>query len=89
MSENKSSISNETSYQKIGEYWDSHDLGEVDGALDDAQFEVDVRTEAFNYPVETSLSSRINSIALKRGVSTETLINLWLSERAALETVKT
>jgi hypothetical protein len=29
MSKNKTSISLATSYQEIGEYWDSHDLAEV------------------------------------------------------------
>lgn len=81
MAENKSSISKATSYQEIGEYWDSHDLGEVWDETEEATFEVDLQSDVFYYAVENSLSSKLHSIAEKRGVSPETLVNLWLQEK--------
>jgi hypothetical protein len=85
MAENKSSISKASSYQEIGEYWDAHDLGEVWDKTEEAEFEVDLKSDVFYYPVETSLSSKLHSIAEQRGVSPETLVNLWLQEKVNQE----
>jgi hypothetical protein len=88
MAENKSSISEAKSYQEIGEYWDSHDLSEVWDETEEIKFEVDLQSDVFYYAVETSLSSKLHSIAEKRGVSVETLVNLWLLERVNQEVEK-
>ncbi len=45
MAENKSSISKATSYQEIGEFWDSHDLGEVSDKIEEVKFDVDLQTD--------------------------------------------
>jgi hypothetical protein len=85
MVENKSSVSKASSYQEIGEYWDSHDLGEIWDETEEAKFEVDLESDVFYYAVETSLSSKLHLIAEKRGVSAETLVNLWLQEKVSQE----
>jgi hypothetical protein len=61
-------------------------LSEIEQFTEEAKFDVDIRSEAFYYPVENSLSSRISSIAAKKGVSTETLVDLWLAEKVDQET---
>jgi hypothetical protein len=88
MAENKSSVSEAKSYREIGEYWDSHDLSEVWNETEEIKFEVDLQSDVFYYAVETSLSSKLHLIAEKRGVSVETLVNLWLQERVNQEVVK-
>lgn len=88
MAENKSSISNAKSYQKIGEFWDSHNLGEFWDETEEANFEVDLQSDVFYYAVETSISSKLHLIAEKRGVSAETLVNLWLKEKINKEAGK-
>jgi len=88
MAENKSSVSKASSYQEIGEYWDAHDLGEIWDETEEAKFEVDLESDVFYYAVEISLSSKLHSIAEKRGVSVETLINLWVQEKVNQETRK-
>jgi putative lipase involved disintegration of autophagic bodies len=85
MEENKSSISKTDSYEKIGEYWDSNDLGEKWDETEEAEFNVDLKSDVFYYAIEFSLSSKLNSIAAQRGVSSETLINLWLQEKISQE----
>ena len=47
MAENKSSVSKASSYQEIGEYWDSHDLGEIWDETEEAKFEVDLESDVF------------------------------------------
>lgn len=88
MAENKSSISEAKSYKEIGEFWDSQDLGEVWDKTEEAKFEIDLESDVFYYAIETSLSSKLHTIAERKGVSAETLVNLWLEERANQETTK-
>ena len=77
MAANKSSISKSDDLEKMGEFWDRHDFTEFDdpSALD-IDFHVSVAV-----PVEPDLLSDIEELAHLRGVSPETLINLWLKEK--------
>ncbi len=85
MGRNKTSVSKKSSYQEIGEFWDTHDLSEFWEQTRAARFEVDIQTQRIYYPVDCKLSERILELAKKRGVSAETLINLWLSEKLKQE----
>ncbi len=82
----KSSISRARSYKEIGEFWDTHDLSEYWDQTKPVEFEVDIQSEATYYPVETTLSAKLSRIAKRRGVSAETLLNLWLREKVAEQT---
>jgi len=81
MARNKSSLSKAGSYHEIAEFWDSHDLAEYWDKTKPVEFEVDIQSEATYYPVENALSKKIRSAARKRGVSPETLLNLWVKEK--------
>ena len=81
MKKNKSSLSKAQSYAKIGEYWDRHDLSDVWGKTRKVKFEVVAEPEATYYPVERNLSEKIQSVAKKQGVSSDTLVNLWLEQK--------
>jgi len=85
MSEDKTSISQEQSYQGIGEFWDSHDLAEFWEQTEPAEFEADIRFAATYYPLEKSLAAQLRSIAEQHGVSAETLLNLWVREKVTQE----
>lgn len=88
MTENKSSVSKASSYQEIGEYWDAHDACEVWDETKEVKFEVDLESDVFYYAVETSLSLKLHRIAERRGVSAETLVNLWLQKKMNQEAAK-
>lgn len=88
MAGNKSSISKAKSYQETGKYWDAQDLSDVWDETEEANFQVDLKSEVFYYAIETSLSSKLHTIAREKGVSAETLINLWLQERVSQEISK-
>jgi hypothetical protein len=81
MKRNKSSISKATSYKAVGQYWDSHDLSKVWGKTKKVEFDVKIETEATYYAIEKSLSEKVQSIAKKKGVSSDTLINLWIQQK--------
>ncbi len=81
MNEDKNSISKAKSYSEIGEFWDTHDLSDFWSQTKEVEFEVDVNSEITYYALDKKLSEQIQSIAQKRGVSADTLINLWVQEK--------
>jgi hypothetical protein len=81
MSRTKSSISKVRSYREIGEFWDTHDLAEHWEQTQPVEFEIDLESEVTYYPLDITLATRVRSIAKQRGVSTETLLNLWVQEK--------
>jgi len=85
MSEVKSSISQGQSYQEMGEYWDNHDLAEVWDQTEPVEFVVTGDAQSTYYPIESTLSQKLHAVARQRGVSAQTLVNLWLQEKIADE----
>lgn len=86
MNEDRSTVSRSGSYGEIGNFWDTHDLNDYWEQTEPTRFDVDIRSSAIYYPIESNLSARLTSVAGQRGVSAETLLNLWLQERMAEET---
>ncbi len=81
MRKHKSLISHATSYKEIGEFWDTHDLADFWDKTKEASFEVDIESEVTYYAVNKILSEKIQAVAQKRGVTADTLINLWVQEK--------
>ncbi|MFZ5822633.1 MAG: hypothetical protein ACOYYJ_22290 [Chloroflexota bacterium] len=73
-----SSLSKANSLAKMGEFWDIHDFTEFDSDAPDVKFDV-----ACAVPVEIDLFAQIEKQAHQRGVSVETLVNLWLQQKVA------
>lgn len=77
MDESKqSSISHAESLESVGEFWDTHDFTDYDTEAPDVTFEI-----RSLIPIELDLLAALEKQARLRGVSTETLINLWLHEK--------
>ena len=83
MNSGRSSISNASSYQEMGAFWDEQDLGEIWDQTEAIHFDVEVRSTRNYYALETGLSTKLRSVAEQRGVSPETLLNLWVQEKMA------
>ena len=77
----RSSISDADSYMAIGAFWDTHDLADFEGQTAPVSLDVDLQSETTYYAVDRALSARIVRAARKRGISPETLANLWLQEK--------
>ena len=77
----KSSISRARAYRGMSEFWDTHDLGDYWARTKPAKFKVDIQTEVTYYPLDAALSLTLCAIAERRGVSAETLLNLWVQEK--------
>ena len=81
MRKHKSSVSQATSYKEIGEFWDTYDLADFWDKTKEVSFEADIESEVIYYAVDKMLSEKIQTVAQKRGVSADTLINLWVQEK--------
>ena len=70
------------SVEEAAEFWDSHDLADYWDLTREAHFEVDIQRCVFLAALEPTLAKKLTTLAHKQGVSTETLINVWLAEKA-------
>ena len=71
------------SIEEAGEFWDTHSLADYWDLTREVKFEVDIQRRVFLTALESNLAKRLTDAARRQGVSTETLINVWLSEKLA------
>jgi len=74
------------SIEEAAQFWDSHDLADYWDLTREARFEVDIQRRLFLTPLEPELAKKLVVYARKQGVSTETLINVWLTEKLTATT---
>lgn len=71
------------SNEEAAGFWDNHDLGDYWDLTREASFNVDIQRRIYLTALEPELAKKLTDCARKQGVSTETLINVWLSEKLA------
>lgn len=77
------------SVEELGEFWDTHDSADYEDYLgaEDVQVEINIpRPATYQVAIEKTLMHQLQLTAKKRGVSAETLVNLWLQEKVNQET---
>ncbi len=74
------------SIEKAAAFWDSHDLADYWDLTREAHFQVDMQRRLFLTALEPELAKKLVACARKQGVSTETLINVWLAEKLTAAT---
>ena len=67
--------------EAAAEFWDSHDLADYEDLTGEVQFTVNLQRRRRLVALEPDLANRLAAEARKRGLSAESLVNLWLSER--------
>jgi len=72
-------ISRATGVEKLAEFWDSHSLADYWGQTAEALFELRA-TRRRRVTIAPELYEQVEALAHVRGVSPETLVNLWLTE---------
>lgn len=82
MKKGKSTISKSSTYSEMSEYWDEHALSEVWDKTESIDFKVDIHSERTYFPIDSELSNKIAKIAKLHGITPETLVNLWIQEKA-------
>lgn len=74
---NHNSIPPAKTLEQIGEFWDTHDFTDYD---DPARPDVEV-TFSGMVAIEAELLAALEEQAARRGVTVETLVNLWLQQK--------
>ncbi|MGQ0604418.1 MAG: CopG family antitoxin [Anaerolineales bacterium] len=77
------SLSKSSSIAELSEFWDAHDL--TDFKTRPVQFTVNLRARKHYVAVDADLINRVRRVAAARGLSTQSLVNLWLQERVGVE----
>jgi hypothetical protein len=71
------------SLEEAGLFWDTHDSADYEKDMVETECEVDIKRRTFLVPLDGDLYQRVRSIARKKGISTETLLNMWIQEKAS------
>jgi hypothetical protein len=65
------------------EFWDSHSLADYEESWKDVQCEIDIERRTYQISLDSGLYQKLRRAARARGVSAETLVNLWLQEKVS------
>ena len=76
-----SSISQSRTLEEMAEFWDTHDATDFDDRTHEVAMEFDLRTRRHYIAIDPDVLNRLRDIAVTRGLSAESLANLWLQER--------
>jgi hypothetical protein len=77
------------SLEEASDFWNTHDAGDYEEYLRPLNETLEV-AKALPQTVllERSILEKLKKVARQKGVSLETLVNLWLEEKLLLEEVK-
>ena len=78
----RSQISNGTSQEEIGEFWDEHNKADYWDRTYGVEFKINPGSKwAIYYGINVTLAEQIRDVAKRRGISAEQLLNLWIQEK--------
>jgi predicted DNA binding CopG/RHH family protein len=69
--------------RQIAAFWDTHDLADFAEQTRPVAFEVDIKKRRFLVAVDPGILREVRNRAATRGLSPESLVNLWLKEKLA------
>jgi len=70
-----------TTFEELWGFWDTHSSADYEDTMEAVEVEIDLSSSKVYFPVAKDLLSKVRAQARRQGVSSETLINLWLQER--------
>ena len=77
-----SSLSHSSTLADMADFWDTHDATEFDAQTHEVAMSFDLRTRRHYIAVDPDVLAQVREAAAARGLSIESLANLWLQERA-------
>jgi len=67
---------------EAGAFWDTHSTADYEDEMEDAAFEVNLTGKpTYYFAVAKDIATALQVVAHQQGISTQTLINLWLQEK--------
>jgi len=79
----RTGISRAKTYEEIGEFWDVHDLADMRPPSRRVSFSVTPGRRRFLVALDPTLVGQLRHEAVRRGLSSESLLNLWVKEKLA------
>ncbi len=76
-----SSISQSRSLEEMAEFWDTHDAADFEDQTHEVSLEFDLRSHHHYLAIDPDVLAHLREAASARGLSAESLANLWLQER--------
>ena len=70
-----------TTLEELSDFWDTHSSADYEEVMEPVDAEIDLFSSKVYCPVAKDLLRQVRRQAREQGVSTETLINLWLQEK--------
>ena len=74
-------ISQSRSIKEVAEFWETHDAADYDDQTYKVTMEFELQTRHHYVAIDPELLARLRKLAQARGISLESLANLWLQER--------
>lgn len=69
------------SFETFWEFWDTHSSADYEEVMETVDVEIDLISSKMYCAIAKDLLAEVRTQAHRQGVSTETLINLWLQEK--------
>ena len=63
------------------DFWDNNSAADHWDGTKEVEFDVKIKKEARYVALEGELSKKVAKISKQRGISPETLVNLWIKEK--------
>ncbi|MFZ0546682.1 MAG: CopG family antitoxin [Candidatus Promineifilaceae bacterium] len=79
--DNLSSISKSSTIEEMADFWDTHDATDYEGETYEVATDFDIQFRSHYVAIDPNLLQGLRQVAASRGLSTESLINLWLQEK--------
>jgi predicted DNA binding CopG/RHH family protein len=70
-----------TTLEELSDFWDAHSSADYEQDMEPVEAEIELTASKIYCPVAKDLLRQVRQQARRQGVSTETLINLWLQEK--------
>lgn len=72
--------------EEMAEFWETHDSADYEDCFgEEIEVEMDVpgsrREKARYFPIEAELAHKLEEVSSQKGLSAETLLNLWVQEK--------
>lgn len=71
------------SIEAFWEFWDTHSTADYEDLMQPVDVEINIQSDSVYLAVAKDLLDQLRAHARQQGVSTETLVNLWLQEKLA------
>jgi hypothetical protein len=69
--------------EEAARFWDAHDSADYEEHMSDVDCEVKIKRRTYMISLDSDVYQKLRAIAKARGVKTETLVNLWIQEKAS------